>query len=108
MNNKTSSNRKPKNSKPSINPLLQEAINKIYTKETGTVTYYFVEERIIFPPEHPNGKVIRNSTVLQSNINKDAFYKQTKRGIEKKTPIDLIEMFRTTQWDLGATYFKVD
>lgn len=108
MNKRTPNNRRRNKSNSSVNPFLQKAINKIYTKEAGTVTYYFVEERIVFPPEHPNGKTIKNKTVLQSNINKDAFYKQTKKGLEKKSPIDLIEMFKTTQWDLGANYFKVD
>lgn len=80
---------------------LLKTLQKIIVEQTGTVSYYFVDERM----ENIHSNDIKKMTqreekaILHVNL--------TKQAIEKKTPNDLIHMFETTKSDLGAKYFVV-
>lgn len=99
---------KGKNKKYSVNKSsgtqskeLLKTLQKIILQGSGTVSYVFVDERI---------------NNIHSHKLKDLSAKETKamlhvqlgiKAIEDKTPNDLIKMFETTKWDLGAKYFNV-
>ena len=45
-------------------------------------------------------KEIKNKSVLHVNL--------TRESIEDKTPSEIMYMFETTKWDLGANYFVIN
>lgn len=92
----------------SISPLtksVNEQVNRVMHNLGGTVTYFFETERIIFNPSNPKGKVITISSVLQSSINPECFFRDNGNRV---SPVELHNIFSTTAHDLGATRFELD
>lgn len=65
--NKSNSSTLAKDSK------IYKAIDKVFS-DGGTITYYFVEKRIKFTQEHPDGEEVEHKTVLKSDISSNIFY----------------------------------
>lgn len=102
---------KKSNSQPSTK--LLQALKKIMSNGGGSVSYIFVSNRykrknfvdkkghmdFVLEPEEIRAMqhVIISPQALEGN----------KPGT-LKSPQDLIEMFQTTKWDLGADYFILD
>ncbi len=106
-----------KKSKESSSPRLLQALNKLVKNEGGSVSYVFVTERF----ERKNfinkqGKKdfflepIQVKSTQHCNIGPEALISnnpKVKPGTPK-TLEELIEMFHSIKWDLGADYFIVD
>ena len=102
-----------KQSKETTSPKLLQALRKIMLNGGGSVSYIFVSNRykrknfvnkqgfsdFILEPEEVRAMqhVIISPQSLEGN----------KPGT-LKSPQDLLEMFQTTKWDLGADYFVLD
>lgn len=81
---------------------LLKTLQKIINQESGSVSYIFIEERI----ENVHSNKLKELTEKQ---NKSTLYVNlNKQAIENKSPNELIQMFETTKWDLGAKYFIVN
>lgn len=102
---KSKDNRSVNNSSTSIHSAHAEGLKKVMLNQGGTVTYYFEEERIVFPADAPKGKVIKNTSVLQSSINKAIFKGEAGNRL---SPLQVYQLFQDTAWDLGATKFDLD
>lgn len=71
-------------------------------EKSGTVSYYFIEERINNVHSHKMKDLtdVKKKSVLHVNL--------SPKALEEKSPTELIHMFETTKWDLGAKYFVVN
>jgi hypothetical protein len=81
---------------------LLKTLQKIILQESGSVSYVFVSERIekVHSNKLKDLKERQEKAILHVNI--DA------KAIVDKSPNELIKMFETTKWDLGAKYFLVE
>lgn len=81
---------------------LLKTLQKIINQKSGSVSYVFVNERIENIHSHKMKELTekQNKAMLHVNLNAQA--------IEDKSPNELIRMFETTKWDLGAKYFLVN
>ena len=70
-------------------------------QKSGSVSYFFVAERIdnIHSHDMTDLESVQKKSVLHVSLGNQA--------IDEKTPNELIQMFETTKWDLGAKYFTV-
>ena len=115
-------NNKPKRSveKDSINtssPRLLQALKKLHSNEGGSVSYVFITERF----ERKNfinkqGKKdfflepIQVKSTLHCNISAQTLISdnpKVKPGTPK-TLEELVKMFHSIKWDLGADHFIID
>ncbi len=106
-----------KKSKESSSPRLLQALNKLVKNEGGSVSYVFVTERF----ERKNFinkrgdkdfflEPIKVKSTQHCSIGPEALISnnpKVKPGTPK-TIEELIEMFHSIKWDLGADYFIVD
>ena len=106
-----------KNSSKGSSPRLLQALKKLHSNGGGSVSYVFVTERF----ERKNfinkqGKKdfflepIQVKSTLHCSIGPEALISnnpKVKPGTPK-TYEELVEMFHSTKWDLGADYFIVD
>jgi hypothetical protein len=81
---------------------LLQTLQKLITQKAGSVSYFFVEERIdnIHSHKEKDLETVEKKSVLHVNL--------TAQAIDGKSPTDLVTMFETTKWDLGANYFVVN
>ena len=115
-------NNKPKRrtAKPSSSassPRLLQALKKLYSNEGGSVSFVFITERF----ERKNFinkkgekdfflEPIQVKSTQHCNIGPEALISnnpKVKPGTPK-TYEELVEMFHSIKWDLGADYFIVD
>lgn len=115
-------NNKPKRSvaKQSTNtssPRLLQALNKLFLNGGGSVSYVFVTERF----ERKNFinkkgekdfflEPVQIKSTLHCSVGPEALISnnpKVKLGTPK-TLEELVEMFHSIKWDLGADYFIVD
>jgi hypothetical protein len=81
---------------------LLKTLQKMINQLSGTVSYIFVDDRI----ENIHSHKMKELTEKQ---NKATLHVQlSAKAIEEKSPNELIHMFETTKWDLGAKYFVVN
>lgn len=80
---------------------LLKTLQKMIAQKSGSVAYHFVSERIdnIHSHDPKDLEGVQKKSVLHVSLGHQA--------IDEKTPNDLIQMFETTKWDLGAKYFTV-
>ena len=115
-------NNKPKRSvaKQSNNtssPRLLQALKKLHSNGGGSVSYVFVTERFVrknFINKQSKKdfflEPIQVKSILHCSIGPEALISnnpKVKPGTPK-TYEELVEMFHSTKWDLGADYFIVD
>ena len=106
----------PKDSKGVPSTKLLQALNKLLRNEGGSVSYVFITER--FERKNftkKNGEKdfsmepIQIKSTVHNNISRESLFSNNpKRLGELKTPEELLDMFHTTKWDLGASYFVLD
>lgn len=92
----------PKKSSGIQSKELLKTLQKMIFQKSGSVSYFFVDERIknVHSNITKDLKTVENKSVLHVNL--------TAKAVEDKTPTELINMFETTRWDLGAKYFVVN
>ena len=81
---------------------LLKTLQKIINQNSGSVSYVFVNDRIENIHSHKMKELTekQNKATLYVNLSAQA--------IQDKSPNELITMFETTKWDLGAKYFIVN
>lgn len=97
--------RRVKNSTSPLTKAVNEQVSRVMHNLGGTVTYFFETERIIFSPSHPKGEVITTSSVLQSSINPECFFRDNG---SRMSATEFYNIFSATAHDLGATRFELD
>ena len=100
--NKNKNSHFTKNSSKITDKSVLKNIEKIISEKAGSVSYFFLEERIsnIHSNSIKDMKEIKNKSVLHVNL--------TRESIEDKTPSEIMYMFETTKWDLRANYFVIN
>ena len=73
-------------------------------REGGTVTYYFVEDRIKFTKKHPDGIIYQNVSVQRMPLNRDIML--TPRGTARSLT-EILQVLVDWKWDLKADYFII-
>jgi hypothetical protein len=74
----------------------------------GTVTYVFLSERWEEPTEaNPTGVVIKK-TVMKAAINSEVFFKMLEGKRVRRSPHEVLTVFKETAWDLGASEFIIN
>ncbi len=81
-----------------------DAVRKVYAQQSGSVTY--VSRYIRHNIKEEKDYVKTSQTV--ANIGKQAFYKEVKGQLVRKTPYEVFEMLDTTRRDLKATYMLIN
>lgn len=81
---------------------LLKTLQKIINQKSGSVSYVFVDERIENIHSHKMKELTEKQNKAMLHVNLNAL------AIEDKSPNELIRMFETTKWDLGAKYFLVN
>ena len=114
-------NNKPKRSvaKQSNNtssPRLLQALKKLHSNGGGSVSYVFITER--FERKNFTNKLgekdfflepIQIKSTVHSNISRESLFSNNpKRYGELKSAEELLDMFHSIKWDLGASYFVLD
>ena len=106
-----------KNSSKGSSPRLLQALNKLSRNEGGSVSFVFITER--FKRKNFINKKgekdfflepIQIKSTQHCNIGPEALISnnpKVKPGTPK-TQEELIDMFHSMKWDLGADYFIVD
>lgn len=106
-----------KHSSSASSPRLLQALKKLYSNEGGSVSFVFITERF----ERKNFinkkgekdfflEPIQVKSTQYCNIGPEALISnnpKVKPGTPK-TLEELIEMFHSIKWDLGADYFIID
>lgn len=102
-----------KKSNDQSSPKLLQALRKIMVNGGGSVSYVFVSNR--FKRKNFVNKEGKLDFVLEpeqiKSVQHVSISAQALEGNKPgtlKSPQDLIEMFQTTKWDLGADYFILD
>ena len=100
--NKNKNSHFTKNSSKTTDKKVLKTLEKILEEKAGSVSYFFIEERIsnIHSNNLKDMYDVKNKSVLHVNL--------TKESIENKTPSEIMYMFETTKWDLGANYFVIN
>ena len=100
--NKNKNSHFTKNSSKITDKKVLKTLEKILEEKAGSVSYFFIEERIsnIHSNNLKDTYDVKNKSVLHVNL--------TKESIENKTPSEIMYMFETTKWDLGANYFVIN
>ena len=100
--NKNKNSHFTKNSSKITDKKVLKTLEKILEEKAGSVSYFFIEERIsnIHSNNLKDMYDVKNKSVLHVNL--------TKESIENKTPSEIMYMFETTKWDLGANYFVIN
>lgn len=106
-----------KDSKSIPSPRLLQALKKLQSNAGGSVSYVFINEK--FQRKNfinKQGKKdfflepVQTKSVLHCRITPDALISnnpKVKPGTPK-TYEELMDMFHSTKWDLGASYFIID
>ena len=101
-----------KHSSSVSSPRLLQALKKLHSNGGGSVSYVFVTERF----ERKKGEKdfflepIQIKSTLHCSVGPEALISnnpKVKLGTPK-TLEELVEMFHSIKWDLGADYFIVD
>lgn len=102
-----------KQSNNDSSPKLLQALQKIIRNGGGSVSYIFISNR--FKRKNFVNKQGFSDFILEPEQVKAVQHinisTQALEGVKPgtmKSPQDLIEMFQTTKWDLGADYFILD
>lgn len=90
------------NSTPPASQKLLDTLREIMYNRDGTVQYYFIEPRILFDEKNPKGKIYQRKSILRGPINEALFTNERGR---KRNLSEVLNVFRTIQHDLGASYF---
>lgn len=90
----------------SSNAKVLQALQKVATLG-GTITYFFLEDRIRFTEEHPEGEAYQRKTSLHADINQEVFYTLDHGKKRKRTPAEVLQVFEDTCWDKGAAYYLI-
>ena len=96
-----------KNSSSELSSKLLQTLKKVLMQESGSVTFVFKQERVanIHTPRLKDMEVITTDARQHLNLSKECFLKDSST---KKSPEEFLNMIKTIQWDLGATYFILD
>ena len=105
-----------KNSNSVPSSKLLQALNKLLRNEGGSVSYVFITER--YQRKNFINKKgekdfflepIQIKSTVHSNISRESLFSNNpKRYGELKSPEELLDMFHSIKWDLGASYFVLD
>lgn len=87
---------------------LLQILQRIFNGIGGTISYVFLEERIRFTKEYPNGEKYFRKSIRHSPINHEVFYKVENGKTTRRSPSEVIEVFETTKNDIGASYYVID
>lgn len=98
---------KKNNSILNASPKLLQALKEVQWNQSGTVQYFFVNQRIRFTKKFPKGEYYKEISILSSPINPQSFYESVKGKVRKKSLEEFLNMFITTQNDNGASYFII-
>ena len=106
----------PKDSKGVPSTKLLQALNKLLRNEGGSVSYVFITER--FERKNFTNKLgekdfflepIQIKSTVHSNISRESLFSNNlKRYGELKSAEELLDMFHSIKWDLGASYLVLD
>lgn len=101
ISNKKSKNT-PNNSKSVLSSKLLQALNKMLKNGGGSVSYVFLSDRYNIK----TGEIYTEKSVIHTKIADQALQGQKPGAL--KSPEELVQMFQTTKWDMGADHFIVD
>ena len=87
---------------------LLQILQRIFNDIGGTVSYVFLEERIRFNEENPNGEKYFTKSIRHSPINHQVFYKVEHGKTSRRSPSEVIQIFEDTKNDIGASYYVID
>jgi hypothetical protein len=86
-----------------------EILEKIKENGNGTVSYVFNTERLIDIHAKPGNKdfgATRNHTyMINAPINKEVFLSEKSTTVYNKKLTEVLNVFKDTCWDMGASYF---
>ena len=96
-----------KNSNSELSPKLLQTLNKVLAQESGSVTFVFKQEKVknIHTHKLRDMEFETKEAKQHLNLSKECFMKDST---SKKSPEEFLNMIKTIQWDLGATYFILD
>lgn len=86
------------------NEKLFKILSNISNGIGGTVSYYFIEEKI----NRETQEIEEHRSVLHTNINSQIFSKEMNGRIYKRSYAEILEVLQDTCNDLGATYFRIN
>ena len=105
-----------KHSSSASSPRLLQALKKLHSNGGGSVSYVFITER--FERKNFTNKLgekdfflepIQIKSTVHSNISRESLFSNNpKRYGELKSAEELLDMFHSIKWDLGASYFVLD
>lgn len=105
-NNKSNVSKKSKHTAGYVDVL--KVLQKFSKDNTGTISYIFLEERIIFTPENPEGIIVQTKSTLHSDINNAVFMKYDNGKEYRRSSEEVYQVFEDTRHDLGADYFIIN
>lgn len=83
-------------------------MQRIFNDIGGTISYIFLEERIRFTKEHPDGEKYFKKSIRHSPINNEVFYKVENGKTSRRSPSEVIQIFENIKNDIGAAYYVID
>ena len=82
-------------------------LQNLYSNGTGSISYVFVTERVIFTKENPLGEVIKVKTTQHTDISNAVFYEVENGKTVRRSFEEVLKVFEDTKHDLGASYFII-
>lgn len=97
-----------KKSKEGLSPKLLKTLQNIIDKKSGSVSYIFLQDRVknIHSAKLKDMEDYQIKSVLHTNLTPQMF-EGAKPGTTK-TVEEMLELFHSIKYDLGAKYFIID
>lgn len=86
-----------KNSNKKQSSGLLQALQKLISNQGGSISYVYIENRAV---TRHSVEQVQHKSMLHVNLTADS--------VKGKSEKELLDMFYTTKWDLGADYFIID
>lgn len=104
--NKKGTNAKNSNISPYM-VKMSKLLDKVYNMG-GIVSYVFIQERIRFTKDKPEGETYLIKAMQHSDINPQVFYKNEHGVSSRRTTQEILDVFNDIKSDIGANYYIID